>query len=150
MLCNTNFTEESSSSSDDSLEQEQDEEESDQSSSSDGESGYDDSTKLSIPGADLIRGEGNIESSFSSDDSSSDSDAEEDENEEEKELEHGWGELDKEAPREDTVTTRLAVCNMDWDRVKAQDILVLFNSFKPTGGVIKSVTVSGSKPENRI
>ena len=38
-------------------------------------------------------------------------------------LEHEWGELDKDAKRkEDAVTSRLAACNLDWDRVTANDL----------------------------
>lgn len=31
---------------------------------------------------------------------------------------------------------------MDWDRVTAKDLMVLFHSFLPPGGIIESVTVS--------
>jgi len=57
----------------------------------------------------------------------------------EKEIEHDWGELDKDAKRKDNaVTSRLAVCNMDWDKVTANDLFVLFSSF---GSFVKSVKI---------
>lgn len=57
-------------------------------------------------------------------------------------VEHNWGELDKDADNVSEATSRLALCNMDWDRIQAADLMILFNSFSPTNGFIKSVTVS--------
>ena len=57
-------------------------------------------------------------------------------------FDHGWGELDQGAVQDVEATRRLALCNMDWDRIKANDLMLLLSSFLPPGGVIRSVTVS--------
>ncbi|OXB60358.1 hypothetical protein ASZ78_010968 [Callipepla squamata] len=88
---------------------------------------------------DLARGIGNIETSSEDDDDLDELFPKE------PEIEHSWGELDKDAPRGDEITSRLAVCNMDWDRLKAKDLLALFNSFIPKGGTIFSVKIYPSE-----
>ncbi|XP_020841854.1 ESF1 homolog [Phascolarctos cinereus] len=121
---------------------EDDEQSEDRSAGDDEEiSEYDDEDDdESDSGPDLARGKGNIETS---------SEDEEDDMTEffpkEPIFEHAWRELDKDAPRADEITRRLAVCNMDWDRLKAKDLLALFNSFKPKGGVIFSVKIYPSE-----
>ncbi|XP_015176229.1 PREDICTED: ESF1 homolog [Polistes dominula] len=85
------------------------------------------------------RGEGILATDSSSDEETSEySDEEED-------VEHGWGELDKDAETTDEITRRLAVCNMNWDRIRAVDLMVLFHSFLPSGGIIHSVTIYPSE-----
>ncbi|KAG8224264.1 hypothetical protein J437_LFUL001644 [Ladona fulva] len=86
---------------------------------------------------DYARGEGILLSDSSSDDESSDDAVAEFE----EEMAHAWGELDKEATTTELSTNRLAVCNMDWDRIKATDLMVLFSSFTPREGFVKSIAV---------
>uniref|UniRef100_A0A8C5WVT7 ESF1 RRM domain-containing protein n=1 Tax=Laticauda laticaudata TaxID=8630 RepID=A0A8C5WVT7_LATLA len=92
-------------------------------------------------GPDLARGKGNLETSSE--------DEEEDDFLEifpkDPEVIHEWGELGKDAPQADQITHRLAVCNMDWDQLKAKDLLALLNSFTPKGGVIFSVKIYPSE-----
>ncbi|KAF4522930.1 hypothetical protein B566_EDAN012625 [Ephemera danica] len=57
------------------------------------------------------------------------------------EVEHAWGELDKDAETTEESTSRLAVCNMDWDRVRSEDLMVLLSSFLPAGGAILRAVV---------
>ncbi|XP_055383126.1 ESF1 homolog [Condylostylus longicornis] len=83
---------------------------------------------------DFARGEGKIISDSSSDDETSE--------EENDEVEHEfWGELDNNFEETQESTKRLAFCNMDWDQIKAVDIMILCHSFLPVGGAVLSVKV---------
>ncbi|VDK53326.1 unnamed protein product [Anisakis simplex] len=85
---------------------------------------------------DLARGDGNITSSDESDDEWKFDEDKEDS------ISHEWGELDKSASRVEWATKRLALCNMEWDRVSANDIYVVLSSFKPPPpAAIRSVTI---------
>lgn len=95
--------------------------------------------KLKDLNVDYARGELPILSDSSSDDGSSD------DGEDELYIEHVWGELDNDAPRTEESTRRLAICNMDWDRIRAVDIMVLLSSFLPPGGSILKVTIYPSE-----
>ncbi|CAG4965258.1 unnamed protein product [Parnassius apollo] len=87
---------------------------------------------------DYARGEGVLLTDSSSDEESSEEDLD-------SELEHEWGELDADAETTDESTRRIAICNMDWDNIKATDIMVLLSSFLPPGGVIHKITIYPSE-----
>jgi hypothetical protein len=93
--------------------------------------------KLKDLKVDYLRGEGVLLTDSSSD--------EESESEEEIFIEHVWGELDRDAEITEEPFRRLAVCNMDWDRIRAVDIMVLCNSFLPPGGSILNVKIYPSE-----
>ena len=97
--------------------------------------------KLRNLSVDYARGE----SSLLTESSSDDDDDEDDEVAEGDDIEHNWGELDNDAEKTEDATFRLAACNMDWDRIRAMDLMVLFNSFLPPGGAVKSVTIYPSE-----
>lgn len=85
-----------------------------------------------------------LKSTEDSSSSSSSSESEESEVEDE-EPEHDWGEVDRDAPRDDSITSRIAICNADWDKLNAQDLYVLLNSFKTATGAINYVRIYYSK-----
>ncbi|XP_047533514.1 ESF1 homolog [Vanessa atalanta] len=87
---------------------------------------------------DYARGEGVIMTDSSSEEESSES-------EDENDLEHEWGQLDADAETTEESTRRLAICNMDWDNIKAADLMVLLSSFLPPGGLIHHVTIYPSE-----
>ncbi|XP_014662001.1 PREDICTED: ESF1 homolog isoform X2 [Priapulus caudatus] len=87
---------------------------------------------------DPARGVGVSDSSESSDTTEDDDD---DDSVVSSEDDAGWGELGADAPEAMEITARLAVCNMDWDNIKAADIYVMLSSFAPAGGILHSVTI---------
>lgn len=59
---------------------------------------------------------------------------------------HPWADqTEPEVPTVEESSCRLAICNMNWDYISAQDLMLLCNSFKPQHGTVISVTVSGER-----
>ncbi|CAK9436139.1 uncharacterized protein LODBEIA_P06970 [Lodderomyces beijingensis] len=91
---------------------------------------------------DKARGEG-LSSSSEDDDSASSSDEEEPSvNFEESDSEI---EIEESKPDESEPTSSFAVVNMDWDNLRAEDLMATFSSFVPKGGRINSVTIYPSE-----
>ena len=99
-----------------------------------------DKDSRSIPAdVDYARGEGFLES---------DSSSEEEESDDEKSVNEyqgfdKWGELDHDAEtiKSGDETRRLAVCNLDWDRVSAADIYLALSSFCSEQNGLKSIRI---------
>ncbi|KIH68844.1 hypothetical protein ANCDUO_00821 [Ancylostoma duodenale] len=111
------------------------EEVSDEHYEEDEQSGSSDDRPIKI---DLARGEGNVESS--SDDDDSDSESEWQANED-LQMEIDLAHLDEDAEQVEWATNRIAACNMDWNVVHCEDLMVLAKSFTPPGGSIKRITI---------
>ncbi|ORZ08882.1 hypothetical protein BCR42DRAFT_424202 [Absidia repens] len=84
-------------------------------------------------GYDPMRGKGVIDESDTSDEEMEDEESEEDEEDKIPHIEQG------------EETKRLALVNLDWDKVKAMDIFQVLNGFKPKAGVIERVTIFPSE-----
>lgn len=91
------------------------------------------------PSYDPARGGGFSESSSS--ESSSDEDSEEEEEDEVEELEYHQ----RTGIPLGEVTNRIAVVNLDWDNIRAEDLMVALSSFAPGGKGIEKVTVYPSE-----
>lgn len=52
-----------------------------------------------------------------------------------------WDKLQTGIRHVEWASKRLAVCNMDWDHVKAEDLFLLLLSFKPASGELKTVSI---------
>jgi len=139
----------SSSSDSESDEEDKDMEESEESSISENEDQTQETANLIEPrikskllssNVDYARGEANLYSDSSSEEES-DSEDNVKEAEDEAEFFDKWGELDADAERTEEATDRLAICNMDWDRVGADDIFLVLSSFCPSPGSVTSVHV---------
>lgn len=99
--------------------------------------------KLKNLEVDYIRGEGILQSDSSDDSSSSE---EENNDESDKTMIDNWIMLDHNADRTDESSRRIACMHMDWDRIRAVDIMILCNSFIPPGfGSVLSVKIYPSE-----
>ena len=84
----------------------------------------------------------------SSDDSSSDSESESESEEEEEVfgiLETQDTNADGEGIPKGEVSSRLAVVNLDWDNIRAADLMAVFTSFVPSGGRIMKISIYPSE-----
>ncbi|XP_042906436.1 ESF1 homolog [Parasteatoda tepidariorum] len=81
----------------------------------------------------------------SEEDSDEDSESDDSESKESDVFDHQWEEQHERAPDTDEITRRLAVCHMDWDRIRAVDLYAVFNSFKPPDTSIVSVKIYPSE-----
>lgn len=88
--------------------------------------------------------------------SSSESESDSDDEAEDAEAEAGEEEVDTSASinrlrdaqsevETGDVTRRIAIVNLDWDHIKASDLMALFSSFAPQGGRIERVSVYSSE-----
>ncbi|RAH64305.1 pre-rRNA-processing protein ESF1 [Aspergillus aculeatinus CBS 121060] len=94
--------------------------------------------------------DGGFESSSSEEESSDDEDDTDDEGEGEDDGKLGGEELEfpdkqqRDVPTGE-VTDRIAVVNLDWDNIRAEDLMAVFSSFVPAGGRVLKVSVYPSE-----
>uniref|UniRef100_A0A1B0FFZ6 Uncharacterized protein n=1 Tax=Glossina morsitans morsitans TaxID=37546 RepID=A0A1B0FFZ6_GLOMM len=100
------------------------------------------SDRLLDPNIDYARGEGDLLTDSSSDESES---SKEEPILSMDNVRQEWEELNNDAETIQHSTHRLALCNMDWDRIRAIDLMMLFSSFLSPGGSILSVKIYPSE-----
>ncbi|KAI0404381.1 hypothetical protein F4802DRAFT_226427 [Xylaria palmicola] len=93
---------------------------------------------------------------FSSSESESEAESDEDDQDDDEDQDEGGADVaqsasverlrDEQADIESgEITKRIAVVNLDWDNIKASDLMVLFSSFVPQGGRIEKVSIYPSE-----
>lgn len=87
----------------------------------------------------MARGEGNVSSSSSSNESEEESETED--ADEDTIAVNSWGEMDRSVRRVEWASNRIAICNLEWDRIKSEDLMVVLNSFKPAAGILNSISI---------
>ncbi|KAJ9216034.1 hypothetical protein DTO166G4_2278 [Paecilomyces variotii] len=87
--------------------------------------------------------DGGFSESSSSEESSSEEESEDEEVDEGEELEFPT-KAQTDVP-EGEVTNRIAVVNLDWDNIRAEDLMAVFSSFVPTGGRVLKVSIYPSE-----
>lgn len=93
---------------------------------------------------DYARGEA-VLSDSSSEEESSAAESDSDEETTKDQAFDKWGELDHDAESTEEATKRLAVCNMDWDRVGADDLFLVLSSFCTSKGQLLKVSIYPSE-----
>ncbi|KAK6460509.1 hypothetical protein DFJ63DRAFT_232048 [Scheffersomyces coipomensis] len=94
---------------------------------------------------DRARGEGIASASEDEASSESESDSDSDSEDEVELDEDSEIEVEEGKPEEGEPSSGFAVVNMDWDNLKAVDLMATFVSFVPAGGSIKSITIYPSE-----
>ncbi|EXJ84129.1 hypothetical protein A1O3_04796 [Capronia epimyces CBS 606.96] len=96
---------------------------------------------------DPLREGRDTESSSSDESTSSDEDSEEEEEDEEVDLgaEAGIGPGQQTDVPTGEVTSRIAIVNLDWDNIRATDLMAVFNSFLPPSGSLLKVAIYPSE-----
>lgn len=81
--------------------------------------------------------------------SSSDESSSDDEDMEEEDQEEVFGLLDEQEGKDGIpqgeVSSRIAVVNLDWDNIRAADLMAVFSSFVPTSGRIRKISIYPSE-----
>ena len=91
---------------------------------------------------DPIRDGGYSQSSSSDDSSTGDDESEE---EEEEKIDYGVDPSKSQEIPMGTISSRIAVVNLDWDNIRAADLLAVFSSFLPPGGRLTRVAIYPSQ-----
>lgn len=87
----------------------------------------------------LARGEGNISSSSSEEE---ESEIEKDEDNVNDEISEGIMDgLNRTVRKIEWASNRIAICNLEWDRLQAIDLIMVLNSFKPETGKLLTVSI---------